>query len=242
MQKSGVLVPVVVVLACLPFACVAPDRGAPGEYRQAAFPVVPPVEAPPRAPAFNPAEDAPHTYGRPEQGYPRSPYTRILPQTKETRQEDGLWSAEAPVAAIPDKFTILKIPLPYPQEPPTREDIAVNNVYSGVMDAAAQAVVSQRNLNPDDWRFQDRFCAAAALYEFCVKKAQPGTPIYNYLGYLLRYDPARALTKAAKNSQDFRRRFCGDKFDQLEGDPGTVIMGAELSWSAAMRKFQERIK
>lgn len=58
---------------------------------QSAFPVAPP---------FNPATDAPITIGHP--GYvapeppPRSPHKRVLPQTPETRREDGLWATSAP--------------------------------------------------------------------------------------------------------------------------------------------------
>lgn len=70
--------------------------GAPvqREFHQSAMP--------PGAPAFSAMESAPHTLGQP--GYvareevPRSPYTRVLPETPETRREAGLWSADVPRA------------------------------------------------------------------------------------------------------------------------------------------------
>lgn len=53
-----------------------------------------------RPPAFHPAQDAPHTVGQPghlqpRTEYPRSPHTRVLPQTPETARRPGLWSATA---------------------------------------------------------------------------------------------------------------------------------------------------
>jgi hypothetical protein len=63
----GVLVPVAVVLACLPFVCAVPGP-APRTYQQA--PALPVRSAPraPGAPGFNPAEDALHRIGHPGYG------------------------------------------------------------------------------------------------------------------------------------------------------------------------------
>lgn len=71
-------------------ACASPPR----EYRQG-------VPVAPRPSTFNPIMDAPHTIGQPghverQREYPKSPYARVLPQTPESKKEDGLWAARSP--------------------------------------------------------------------------------------------------------------------------------------------------
>lgn len=72
------------------FAACAALRG---EYRQGA-------PMPPRPPAFNPGQDAPYVIGQPgyvgaPESLPRSPYTRVLPQTPKTRREAGVWAVDS---------------------------------------------------------------------------------------------------------------------------------------------------
>lgn len=74
---------------------------APSRYEQGAFRPAPPV--------FVPSQDAPHTVGQPGYVTPpasqpeRSPHTRVLPETPETRREPGLWAGDEPKATVDDE-------------------------------------------------------------------------------------------------------------------------------------------
>lgn len=243
-MKSGVLVPVAVVLACFPFACAAPGP-APRTYQQAPAFVAPPRPAPraPGVPGFNPVEDAPHRIGHPGYGrrdYPKSPYERVLPQDEKTRQEDTIWAAEAPQAVKLKPPLILKVVVPTPAGPKVEDD-TVARLCASLMDAAATTFLSTRNIDPRQWSNDIRMCVAAELYAFCINRTDPGTPIYDYLAKTLRRDPAPAVKRAKKEARDFRKSTCGEGYDKFTGDPLNLVTSVALSWPDAMRKLQERM-
>jgi hypothetical protein len=75
-----------------------------------------------RPPSFHPAQDAPHTVGQPghlqpRTDYPRSPHTRVLPQTPGTARQPGLWAGGGDVTVIdPKEITVLGVELLLPPE------------------------------------------------------------------------------------------------------------------------------
>lgn len=71
--------------------------------------------APPPAPA-RPGVGAP-IRGQPGEphAYPRSPYTRVLPETPDSLREDGLWSGGGPVASTSPLAPVLGVIVPTPQ-------------------------------------------------------------------------------------------------------------------------------
>lgn len=88
-MKLLALLPLYLLLSC------ATSPEGPATYERGTF--VRPPPAPARAGVGAPMVGQPGAQSR---EYPRSPYTRVLPQTPETRKGPGLWSAESPRASI----------------------------------------------------------------------------------------------------------------------------------------------
>lgn len=171
-MKSGVLV---VVAMCL--SCAAPEQGAPREYRQApALPVAPPRPAPspvPGNPGFNPIEDAPHTFGRPEREYPKSPYARVLPQDEKTRKGPGIWSAvEIASTDEYDPIVILGKERLLPSDLNAREvlwvsecALATRNTFALVASGEGAYEKVQKSIKQFG---QDGRCIVARFYRTCI--------------------------------------------------------------------------
>lgn len=165
------------LLLCLAVGCSSsPQRR---EYRQSAFPV---------APAFEPSFDAPHTVGQP--GYvgaserlPRGTDRRTLPQTPETRQEDGLWAADRPRPPAPlirkpgdpiPEIRVLDVPVPHHDDvtdgwesAPTEQCASANHnvLIAGDMALANRALRLIR---------KDRECLVAMAQADCLRDIQRG--------------------------------------------------------------------
>jgi hypothetical protein len=157
--------PLLLLLAC--------STPTPRAFRQAA-PVAP--EAPP----FDPTTDAPTTTGQP--GYvgdperlPRSPYTRVLPPTR----EPGLWAADPPRASLPEgNGQILGV------EPPFTEPAELAVAKACAVDAYVAAEALQLRQRLESMRPEARACAAARAWWLCAEDADeaarargsPGAP------------------------------------------------------------------
>jgi hypothetical protein len=143
------LLPLIILTAC--------STAAPAEYRQGA----------PMAPAFSPTLDAPITTGQP--GYvgepalaPRSPYTRVLPPTK----EPGLWAAEAPQASssvIPDA-RLLGVALPFIQDGERVETATTLICAEKWRRALAASDVAEK---VSAMRERQRRCMVAMMFRWC---------------------------------------------------------------------------
>jgi hypothetical protein len=137
------------------------------------------VPVAPRAPAFTPTFDAPITVGQP--GYvgpvenlPRSPYSRVLPETPETRKEPGIWAADKPRDDGPPGWKtrpplILDVMLPLESDTDPAHEAAYHR------QARACAIVADttlRSLFEESELFSvtldERACLAAMLYQHCV--------------------------------------------------------------------------
>lgn len=139
---------------------------------QSAFPVAPP---------FNPMTDAPITIGHPGTIHPgpriepNPKPTRVLPQTPETRREDGLW-AGGPVARGHDDDgdgdgdgpLLFGIHLPSMDGAETSEDYAPAQRCASTMFDAAMSVGATPVLGNAPEKI--RRCAAATLYYACMKQ------------------------------------------------------------------------
>lgn len=128
---------------------------------QSAFPAPPP---------FNPAMDAPITIGHPGTVAPRkperSPHKRVLPQTPETRREDGLWASDGePLGrSLP---LLLGQPVPFPPDGTNDQRLdALANACATTMNSAAEGagIASFLRVVPDE----ARLCLSMQLYHYCL--------------------------------------------------------------------------
>jgi hypothetical protein len=130
---------------------------------QSAFPA-------PRPPSFSPTMDAPITVGQP--GHvgpmvlpPRSPHTRVLPQTPETMKAPGIWASDEPLGIVAPEIFGLPMPLPTSAPNDPRLDALARRCASS-MDATAREVgVSPI---PDGVSVDVRMCLAMHLYNYCL--------------------------------------------------------------------------
>lgn len=131
--------------------------GAPGhEYMRGT------MVAPPPAPA-RPGVGAP-IRGQPGEphAYPRSPYTRALPQTPETMRQPGIWAA-TPSAPLP---SVLGVMLPLPRTKAPDKDVEAVSKCAAVVNGSidmAEKRAAMRHI-PD----ARRECIVAQLYLRCA--------------------------------------------------------------------------
>lgn len=155
-------------LACfctaLAAGCATPDSGGVRTYQQG-------IPMAPRAPAFNPMADAPHTVGQPghvaREHVPRTASTRILPETPETRREAGIWASGLPTAKEewPVFPSILGVPLPLPVGAKTNDERYYARKCGRHMHRLADAESPDAG---DAFSEAARRCLAARLYRACM--------------------------------------------------------------------------
>ena len=149
-------------LLLLALSCASPEHGElhKGTYRP-----------PARAPAFSPAEDAPHTTGQPghiRQRPERSPHKRVLPPSTES----GLWSGDSPRAArisTPPSILTERIPLPSKEDEERVEVRACSDIFGFAM--AATPALADRFLALPPRR---RECVALRRFHECMTETQVG--------------------------------------------------------------------
>jgi hypothetical protein len=134
---------------------------------QAALPVAPP---------FNPAMDAPITVGQPGHVAPpkpeRSPHARTLPQTDETRREDGLWAGDAlKVATVhsgPDDMTVTLMEERMVLPEAHKDALPVMRFCA----AALTTPIARLGVVPQDMKL--RHCLAPYLLVECIGEIEAG--------------------------------------------------------------------
>lgn len=143
------------LLLVLFVGCAGPHR----EFRDGA-PVRAPV-AEPRA-AYTPAgAGLPEYWGQPVESVERSPHARVLPQTPETRREDGLW------AAHDERRTPILLDLFPPMSPDARTDWdyeVPEQCARSMMESLRRTETIGRALSLPT---NIRLCLAARLYRMC---------------------------------------------------------------------------
>lgn len=143
-------VALVLLAACAP---------AQSEFRDGARP--PPPE--PRT-AYTPAgAGLPEYLAQPEpEAPPRSPYTRVLPQTPESRKQPGIWAGDAPATPHPAPM-LLGVPLPLGVD----EQDVVTRTSRACMSLMQDALLK---VNPDlsTWADRHKRCLGATLYFRCA--------------------------------------------------------------------------
>lgn len=138
--------------------------------------------APPAAPA-RPGVGAP-IRGQPGEphAYPRSPYTRVLPETPETRHGPGLWAADATLPPPPPmrkkgepipKIRVLDIPVPHHENATDALDTGPTEQCAGAVNAVlmgGDAALASRalRLTPNQ-----RECLAALAHMDCLSDLKP---------------------------------------------------------------------
>lgn len=184
----------------------------------------------PAPPAFNPAQDAPHTVGQPgylepQRVHPPEPRpTRVLPETPETRRGPGIWATNPPMYApqrqrgdpIPD-LRVLDVPVPHHPDAkdgwetaPTEQCVATSEYVfmAGDMGLAARA----HRLSGER-----RTCLVALDHESCVEDLHR------------RWHAAMAASgavsplatwfdKALESARAWARKTCGPRPDDPEID------------------------
>lgn len=158
--------PLVLVLSACATSPSAPSELQRGTYVSPAPPPRPGVGAP--------------VVGQPEpfepRNYPKSPYTRVLPQDENTRRGPGLWSVEAPQASS-SRDEDQNNPITwrgyfFPQDLDMRETIEGQKCYREIFQTAQAAVdaVNNNSLSsllrtlPED----ERMCFVVKAYRHCV--------------------------------------------------------------------------
>lgn len=176
------LLPLVVLLS----ACAAP----PTLYGQG-------VPVAPRAPAFNPATDAPITVGQPGHlpgvrvaPQPQPKPARHLPQTPATRKQAGIWASQAP---DPEPLgVLLGLTLPYPPDAATEAEHEPTNLCAAVMGSEVKKAVGEAELRK--LRPSVVACVSARLYAYCVDLLMEND--FAMIRTLVAYD--REWTKALR--------------------------------------------
>lgn len=212
---------------------VACAPSAPSQYEQGAY--RPPV----RAPVFNPATGAPHTVGQPghldPNAYPRSPYTRVLPETPETRREPGIWAANPPRTSVkPPKWedrepVVLGIELPEPDD--SSEAFRMQNRIC----AEIFARFDERYMKgaASTWGDVQRRCFVAFVYAECAQREKKWHAQATGVGKL-PHDRSSPIVADwhFKKAQEYLREKC-------MGSGGVpVITEPVMDWSTAFRGYQ----
>ena len=185
------------VALCL-VGCTASNP--PREYQRGVY-VSPP-------PAPQPGVGAPVIgqpgYVGPAENIPRSPYTRVLPQTKETRREDTIWAATSSEESPAPR--ILGAPVPIPADWTIGEK-EIADVCAKTMDKAAQQ--KHKELQVPVLFTKEHACVGAHLFKVCADNLAPGTPMYERL----RNKDSEAVKRVRKAAQQHTTNLCdGVKF------------------------------
>jgi len=106
-------------------ACATPEP-AHGDLQKGAY--RPPV----RAPVFNPATDAPHTF-RPGQPSPVQPGPRppAVPHTPKTRSEPTIWASGGTGPRVDPEFLGVPVPCSYDRKDATKRDECARALQAG---------------------------------------------------------------------------------------------------------------
>lgn len=208
------------ILLCLAACSSTPNTLERGSYRP-----------PPAAPAFSPTLDAPHTTGQPgprARDVPRSPYTRVLPQTPETRRQDGIWASDVPMD-LPDLPMIDETEIPFPAEAETdgekfltRECAMMMNGSTGIWDPIDKRLT---------WRGKERRCLAALLFAACVDAVVQARDARREAGEYFR-DVEGWLPATVASATKFHKESCSgvpmpkgtDKMVKSAREPTAVLL------------------
>jgi hypothetical protein len=147
--------------------CLGCSAGAPTTYNQGAF------RSPPRAPAFSPTTDAPHTVGQPghlkpiPQMEPGPKPKRLLPP----QIGPGVWASDEPDPGHvePRLFGVL---MPVPSDVTDYDRKAVYKCIFVMSDFAIRATggtADAMTARLEKYADRERGCIAATLYATCLK-------------------------------------------------------------------------
>lgn len=175
---------------------------------------------PVRPPAFNPTTDAPHTVGQPgyvPQALPRSPHSRVLPETPVTRRAPGIWAGDGPrvVTMTPPAILGVALPLPEPEDGSIIADIEVECART-MGDALSRSTSAYRRLN-----IVQTQCLAARLFFACADLFMDAENEAKYHG--IDFDAARYEDRDATRHR--AKLFAGRLCDGIDGRG--VVDGAE---------------
>jgi hypothetical protein len=131
-----------------------------------------PARLPPPPPAFNPAQDAPHTIGQPGHLRPQPKVepgpqpTRVLPQTPETMRQPSIYAGDDPKPGT--RTVVLGVPIPLEEEE-TRLPASERCSFA----LAAATVAAPVPLVEEVLRYSqdERACVVLSLFTECLRVA-----------------------------------------------------------------------
>lgn len=210
----------------------------PSEFHKGATPT--------RAPSFNPTTDAPHTVGHPghlrPEALPRSPHTRVLPQTPETHAQPGLWATKASADEAhdpPEWMTRPPIALGWhiPLLMNDREEY-LNDVFQyPIRRCAAMIDEVVRTVIPHDelaaLSGDERRCVVALLNSHCLMLDLKRIEEARALGRTIKEETKEWLNRRASSATQFTKEACtrGDK-----GRIKPVVQRAQDRWHLFERR------
>lgn len=196
--------------------CAGPHR----EFRDGA-----PVRAPvvePRT-AYTPAgAGLPEYWGQPVEAVERSPHARVLPQTPETRREDGIWAGGR---RPPEDSVLLGFPLPVPDDASDLAKAVTRQCARDMTDAMTRAGVLLIAQTLDGTH---RRCLGARLFEHCMSFARSVvTEIESTSAE--RFEEARKTAQQMDRfAKDYSARACG--YVDMRGTPDRAFVATGVEY------------
>lgn len=147
------------LILCLFLAACASSPDTPPTYERGTY------RPAPRAPAFEPNHEAPHTFrpGQPSPVLEPAPRPAPVPHTPQTQREDTIWASGSPRTSGELEFFEVKI------EPPP-EDLDYDRMYAASCVSKMDRAIAPTKAAVLSMQMPARTCLMKWLVEMCLRR------------------------------------------------------------------------